>query len=1251
MKFAKLLVLSTLWLSAGSAMAAIVDGVRQKPAPSKTQGFVASETKEDSYYYLYNVDAKAFFTEGNAWGTQVSIGDTGLKVAFTPDGAYELAYLFNDFSVSKNSWKLVFFDSEDQMYVDWNSQANYRWGVQANGDTFRLYAASEEQGNPGWASTVDEETGEETPHPAYREGLYMGWDAASSSTACVPYLAEGEGHCINWAFVTKEVYEDYTAEYTVYEAAEALRLAISDAESKGFTATADYKTVYANEAATLEELNKAVTDLNDAFMEWAKNLATVENPADMTAMIKNPDFKNDNLTTGWSGDAFGSYNPKENAEHYNKTYNTYQKISGLAAGVYAVGVKAFYRAGNAQSAWDNYKAGNAASKYAKLYATAGETTRESAIVSPCIAMLTQYDGTGSTSTCTDTDEEGNETTYIIPNNMEAAEYYMHTLGLYANKVLIAVSEGEDLTIGVKKETTISGDWSIFDDFSLTFYGNAAEAYQFYLDDALKNYGDVTIEEGTVYTESYLTAYQEALKGELKATNAAEVDTAMEAVESTYAALQKNIELWDTWQNAVEDAYNKYVTNEVYELCESVGYLSDYCEMDDNGDGGPGKETILAEHKLTNEELEAEIERVNAWELAILDEAKNTVKDGDDVTRFIVNPGFDDDKDIDSSMAEGWTIDNNGGGNVVRGPLGSANKSLMEQSLGTMNYCFEAWHSTDFDVWQELSDLPKGMYQLDVQGYVRYEGELSGNGDTAINIWNSMNNVWNPNSPEIPESPISLYMNSAQSKFPNIFSEPKPEDKEYVVVEDWTYNTDGSGNVWPNSMGGAAQAFAWGLYKSTAYGLIAKKGDKFRIGVKGQTDKGWWCIFDSFKLTYRTPTPDVVRPILEAEIAKIDLTAAMGSDVYEQAVKVKGDAEAAVASQEGDAMFDALIAVYEAQEAINSSTALFTTLENYVGDLRAAISGAVSAEATKSEARTLADNIESGMENHTYANDDVEGLIADINLMITKLGIPAGYENATDDAPADFTSTIKNASYDEGISGWSGTTAAWSSDGCNAEIFGKNYDYYQDIECLPAGTYEVKVQAFYRAGLADTDYNTWLESPEENNNAFLYASSCGESDTITSSKPLVRLAAEAGSVYYGTDGYVTVKEATDEAEGLAVCNSMTTAGYEFMDEKYQNSLIVKLAEGATLRIGLKKIVDLTDNWSIWDNWKLTYYGTNSAKAADNDLMGINSLTQGDTFKVEYFNLNGARISGPQKGIVLMKQTMSDGSVKVRKVAIK
>ena len=187
MKFTKLLVLGALLLvGSGVANAEVKDGVRVQPQPAKTQGFAVSETT-DTYYYLYNVKGQRFFTEGNAWGTQASVGYTGLKVAFTVDKEFTSVYLFNDYSLAKNSWKLVFFDSKTAMYVDRGSQANYRWSVVQGEGTFRLQAANADNGNPGW-------TTDGVNDPAFEEGKFVGWDASSNSTVLNPYLEEGENH-------------------------------------------------------------------------------------------------------------------------------------------------------------------------------------------------------------------------------------------------------------------------------------------------------------------------------------------------------------------------------------------------------------------------------------------------------------------------------------------------------------------------------------------------------------------------------------------------------------------------------------------------------------------------------------------------------------------------------------------------------------------------------------------------------------------------------------------------------------------------------------------------------------------------------------------------------------------------------------------------------------------------------------------------------------------------------------------------
>ena len=702
MKISRLLVLSALWLGiTGTVQATIVDGVRQKPAPAQTQGFEASEST-DTYFYLYNVDAKAFFTEGNAWGTQVSIGDKGLKVAFTVDGNYDLTYLFNDFSLAKNAWKLTFFDSENSMFVDLGSQANYRWGVEDNGATFRLFAQSEENGNPGWDATTDAETGETIEHPAYREGMYMGWKTGSTSTACVPYLPVEEGNCINWAFVTEENYAPYAEAIDVWVVAEKLRVLIADVKAKGFTETSAYEAIYANEAATKAELEKAISDLNAAFVEWGKTNASLENPADLTNKIVNPSFDGDDLTTGWST-KFNANGGKENAEYWNMNYNTYQDIKELPEGVYALGVNAFYRAGsNGSSAIQNWLAHNEASKYAKLYAVAGGNTRQTSIVNVFSGAQAENQNVGDVAVTYDDPESGESVTVYVPNNMGAAEYYMHTLGQYKNTLYLAVNAGDTLRIGVKKDVNIGDEWSIFDDFSLTYYGKAADACQFYLQKAMEDYSEYVIEPGTVYTKSYLEAYQAAYSNSsATASSLAEVNAILKGVDETKAALDKNIKLWKDFAALLNQAKEMAVDPTYTRVEPEIGELADYAEFD-------GAEYLKA-HELTNEELEKEIADVKALMQVIIDKSKSLLEEGEDITRFIKNPGFDEDEDINSGKAEGWTIDAGTGSNITRGPLGQTNKDLMEGALGYMNYCFEAWHRYNWDVWQEITNLPKGIY--------------------------------------------------------------------------------------------------------------------------------------------------------------------------------------------------------------------------------------------------------------------------------------------------------------------------------------------------------------------------------------------------------------------------------------------------------------------------------------------------------------------------------------------------------------
>ncbi|MBP5375986.1 MAG: CotH kinase family protein [Bacteroidaceae bacterium] len=176
--------------------------------------------------------------------------------------------------------------------------------------------------------------------------------------------------------------------------------------------------------------------------------------------VINPSFDNDDITTGWKGTAFGAFNPIGNAEHYNKTYDSFQDIAGLEAGVYRVSLSAFYRYGGAEQDYGAYTSGQAENcQYAHLYAKSAKGYYDSPLVLCSSATLGKSPG-GATQTV------GNN---YIPDNMEAAHYWFEA-GYYNNYVDCEVDNDGLLTIGIWKNEYVRNDWTCLDNWKLEVWG-------------------------------------------------------------------------------------------------------------------------------------------------------------------------------------------------------------------------------------------------------------------------------------------------------------------------------------------------------------------------------------------------------------------------------------------------------------------------------------------------------------------------------------------------------------------------------------------------------------------------------------------------------------------------------------------------------------------------------------------------------------------------------------------------------------
>ena len=355
----------------------------------------------------------------------------------------------------------------------------------------------------------------------------------------------------------------------------------------------------------------------------------------------------------------------------------------------------------------------------------------------------------------------------------------------------------------------------------------------------------------------------------------------------------------------------------------------------------------------------------------------------------------------------------------------------------------------------------------------------------------------------------------------------------------------------------------------------------------------------------------------------------------------------------------------------------TEWENFVAELEAMLDPATEEEAVKAEA--------------------VDGLIEQIKIMLDKKYIPANIDTASDATPVNLTKMLKSPNFTkvesgkeaDQIEGWTVTS---NYEGLNAEVFGyynKKFDMYQEIHGLPEGIYEVRNQAYYRFGWLENDYKFYKRFQQEqkdSSNVFLYAANQTKTDTVYSSARVKLLASGAREQMFvkkdstvveeeivytydtiGTQrpllevkdtlmGVISGKKDSVVYDTIAYVPDNVVAANGYINEKgterWLNKVVVKLTEGGVLRLGMKQNANVDGDWVIMDNFQLFYYGKNSEKTPDADPSGIVATEQkARVLRTEFFTIGGMRTLAPQQGIAIMRQTLENGNVVVKKVNLK
>lgn len=210
-------------------------------------------------------------------------------------------------------------------------------------------------------------------------------------------------------------------------------------------------------------------------------------------------------------------------------------------------------------------------------------------------------------------------------------------------------------------------------------------------------------------------------------------------------------------------------------------------------------------------------------------------------------------------------------------------------------------------------------------------------------------------------------------------------------------------------------------------------------------------------------------------------------------------------------------------------------------------------------------------------------------LVTKADRDALLATATKEAPQDASYLIKspNFSQREDVSAWTFTNASiWGRGGNHPDFAIEAYDQTsatveQTVTGLPAGTYELKVQAFYRDGNFAKQANILANGGEARQLATLYAGTKSALiQNVSGGADKAPGMGRASTIGYMPDG-------------------INDACLYFQSGLYWATLDeIVVGQDGTMTIGARKTQKLNDgDWMVLDNFRLIY------KGAGIDLTGV------------------------------------------------
>ncbi len=332
----------------------------------------------------------------------------------------------------------------------------------------------------------------------------------------------------------------------------------------------------------------------------------------------------------------------------------------------------------------------------------------------------------------------------------------------------------------------------------------------------------------------------------------------------------------------------------------------------------------------------------------------------------------------------------------------------------------------------------------------------------------------------------------------------------------------------------------------------------------------------------------------------------------------GQYEEAIRAQLEDAYDAAQALVESTSEDDDANIAAATALNNLVIQARDSrdeyerfrnfIDGRLSAASEKyadnDEMADLAEELEDLIETYdeayedgSYSTEQIEAAISGLQAKIVaavKVVLQQAVE-AGGEQNVDVTALFTNTDWaDNTITGWSNETgtSAFKSDNNTAEVWGQSsFNIYQTVADMPAGAYEITVQAFYRMGSNQVNYDESVTPQYETSKSYVYANE---------NRKELRNVLQFAVADNARDEFHTGGIVNEQFDSIFVPNNMASAQHIFTTgDGSPNTLTAALLEAGDLTIGIQGVDLQGDEWTIWGEFTVVYRGEAGVDVALND----------------------------------------------------